>query len=348
MQVSPVQNYSTPASNPSVAEILLNSSTGWHGSITYSFEFICSVFHRATFLLVYSPNTTEPTYEEALASLENINVTVSGNTHVKWTIPWRQAAATSSRDRVNGRIWIFLVDSVINNGSDDGIMLDVLAEYSECHFHFPSVTPLTTLQYAVSAYSSDWIESSDFSLIGDSRTLNGTIAGGDTVRSVKDLVSRAALIDSDAEHPSVIYRAGALRGRFRSWFDVVAPWYYGWRSSFRYHGVVEPDKDNPSDGRLITYFESQALYTTNTAFTSPTIYQNAIQAFNPSVVNGFDVVVPYATFNRNFSPGQVIGDPSPGIRVRKASATDTLMTYRAAGDDFVAGFFLGVPRMVSA
>lgn len=345
--VAPFEGYTNITNNPSVANVLDKTCSAWNGSITFSFEFVCSVFHRATFLISYTPDEIPPTYEEALASTENINVTVSGNTHVKWTIPWRQAGATARNGHTNGRIWIFLIDSVVNNGSSDGILLDILADYSECHFHFPKVSPMTDYQYAVSAYSSDWIESSDFALKGDSRTLNGTIAGGDTVRSVKDVVSRAAVIHRDAANDRVVYKAGILRGRFMTWFDVIAPWYYGWRGSFRYHGVVRSDKASPFTHRYVTSFAPLSDLVDNVSLAVVGDFENAIQTFNPSVINGFDVIVPYVTINRNFSPGQIIGDPSPALRVWKAE-TDEMTVYRAAGDDFVAGFFLGVPRMVSA
>nr|URG14754.1 MAG: structural protein [Picornaviridae sp.] len=346
--VNPATTHTNPTNNPSVATVLTDACCAWNGSVTYSFEFVCSVFHRATFLISYTPDVFQPSYEEALASTENINVTVSGNTHVKWTIPWRQAAATHTSDLSNGKIWIFLVDSVITNGSDDGIMLDVLADFSECHFHFPTVAPLPDNQYAISAYSSDWIESSDFTLSGDSRTLNGTIAGGDTVRSVKDLVARASLIDHDTSSEFIVYKAGILRAGFRSWFDIVAPWYYGWRGSFRYHGVVRSDKENAFAGRYITAFEPLSSYVDNKAEMNLTDHHNAVQTFNPAVINGFDVIVPYTAFSKNFSSGQIIGDPSPGLYVHKAGSDDELLVYRAAGDDFVAGFFLGVPRMVTS
>jgi len=335
--VSPGYGYGSGLSNASVAETMYLSSCAWNGSITYSFEFVCSVFHRATFLIAYSPsNASGISYDEALTSLENINVTVSGNTHVKWTIPWRQAAASSTYD--NGRIFVYLIDAVRTNGSTDGIHLDVLADFRETQFHFPRHSAIQN-EYSAIAYSSDWIPSSDFSLVGDGRPDNSVVVGGDTPRTIKDLTARAALFATMADADMHVgYKNGPFAVQ-KSWMDKIIPWYYGWRGSVRYHGVYQ---SGPTNGDRVTVSFSPIEGTTEVV-TSNDPRISGVQVFNCNVMNGFDVIVPYAVRDKNFSLGQEKSAKASYIYVDKNNSAASMRIFRATGDDFVAGFFLGVP-----
>lgn len=328
--------------NPSVARVLTQRSYAWNGSITYSFEFVCSVFHRATFLIAYSPDNNASStipYWDALTSLENINVTVSGNTHVKWTIPWRQAECATNTN--NGRIYVYLIDAIRSNGSTDGISLNVLADFSGVQFHFPR-SRLSLSQYVGTAYSQDWIPSSDFSLVGDARPNNSVIVGGDTPRSLKDLTARAVNgLTMSAADTARSFKNGPFEVH-TNWSDVVIPWFYGWRGSFRYHGVYQSPVTDPD---RITVSFSPTLVTYETASgtnASPT----AEQVFNPAVTNGFDVVAPFAVAHRNFNLGQEMTGTSSSFYIEKESTDAQIDVYKATGDDFVVGFFLGVPQFL--
>lgn len=334
--VSPSETWSGYYDNPSVGSMMDMYCLGWNGTITYSFEFVCSVFHRATFLVAYSPTHTDvPTYSEALTSLENINVTVSGNTHVKWTIPWRRASAMTQDN--NGKIFVYLIDAIRSNGSTDGIHLDVLADLGKTHFHFPKAT--VDGAYVANVYSQDWIPSSDFALLGDDRPTNSVVAGGDTPRSVKDLVARAG--------GTVVIFADELRRGFKNgplathstWVDKIIPLYYGWRSSFRYHGVYKAQPDSAGPDRIRVAFDPQPG---REELIVHTPWISAVQVFNPAVMNGFDVVAPFCVADRNFNLGQEWKGSSTYTHITKENAA-VIEMYRAAGDDFVAGFFLGVP-----
>lgn len=331
----------TGKTNPSVAKMLHQRSVGWNGSITYSFEFVCSVFHRATMLIAYSPlDIANVSYAEALTSLENINVTVSGNTHVKWTIPWRQAEGVTPFVGDNGRIYVYLIDAIRTNGSNDGIELDVLANHGEVQYHFPYANVPAT-EYLATTYSQDWIPSSDFALAGDGRPNNSVIAGGDTPRSIKDLTSRANKAFTIVLADTNRYLKNGPFVEHKCWADVIIPWFYGWRGSFRYHGVVDATTAYPE--RITIGFDPWQG-TGETSNSAPTLL-SAIQVFNPLVMNGFDVVAPFAVQNRNFNLGQEQRGQSSYFHVRKEN-TSTVDVYKAAGDDFVVGFFLGVPRIV--
>lgn len=331
------------ATNPSVGNQLMSHAFSWNGSITYSFEFVCSVFHRATVLIAYSPsNVTNIPYDEALTSLENINVTISGNTHVKWTIPWRQAAASSKTE--NGRIHVYLIDAIRSNGSTDGIHLDVLADLSKVQFHFPRAQ-LIGGDYIADTYSKDWIPSSDFVLLGDDRPNNTVIVGGDTPRSVRDLTARAVeaftLGKSDT---AVSFKNGPFAQQV-CWSDRIIPWYYGWRGSYRYHGVYESESLN---GDRVTVSFVPVPGTAETVTTTPAreapFWATGIQVFNPTVMNGFDVIAPYAVREKNFSLGQEDFAESSYLHIHKNSSDGIVRVFKATGDDFVTGFFLGVPR----
>lgn len=345
--VNPATAYPSFGTNPSVANVLAATCVAWNGEITYSFEFVCSVFHRATILIAYSPTSTpNPTYKEALTSLENINVTVSGNTHVKWTIPWRQSIAAATGG--NGTIYVFLVDAVTANGSTDPIKLNVLADHSGVSFHFPEFEP--SLDRYATTYSSDWIPSSDFKLVGDARVQNTIVVGGDTVRTVKDLVSRAMHVTSiPPTRDSVTIKNTQLpvdAPRW-GWVDYVIPWYYGWRGSFRYHGITSANED-PVQPLRVTW-SGEPTVTTGITYDSPVAKPTAVQFFNPAVVNGFDVIAPYCTVDKNFDVGGRYVWGAGGITVEKFGlypAKFDVNIWRAAGDDFVVGFFLGVPSFI--
>lgn len=346
--VSPGTSYPSFGTNPSVANILMDTCVSWNGEITYSFEFVCSVFHRATILLAYSPNyhNTHPTYQQALTSLENINVTVSGNTHVKWIIPWRQAVASTAN--TNGTIYIYLVDSVTANGSTDRITLKVLADHSGVSFHFPEHEP--SLNRYATTYSSDWIPSSDFKMVGDARIQNSVIVGGDTIRNIKDLIARAAPVASlphDKDSVTVKNAQMSPDAPKWGWVDYIVPWYYGWRGSFRYHGIASGSTDPVQPIRVFWSGEPTISVDvdTNVTVAKPT----AVQYFNPAVTNGFDVIAPYCASDRNFDAGGGYTWRAGGLTVQKFGTYPkgfNVDIWRAAGDDFVVGFFLGVPAFI--
>jgi len=112
--------------------------THWTGDLTLRLEIVASVFHRATLLLAWDPIDSFPTartMEDAVMTLQNVTINVSGNTCVDVTIPWKQqqpwadlrapSTTTNTQARFsNGEILLFVVNPVTSNGSTDGIGLN--------------------------------------------------------------------------------------------------------------------------------------------------------------------------------------------------------------------------------
>lgn len=331
-------------SNGTLPRQLAINHAAWTGGIEISFEFVCSIFHRATLLLAYSPNGVQPTYDEAVNSLENVTVTISGNTHTKWYIPWRQPEAALVNTEANGRIYMFVVNPPVSNNPNSEIDITIVMNFRDVTFHFPRHQPHTQA-YLTTVYSSDWIEAQEFKLAGvDGANLYGVV-GGDPSRSLKDLVSKAGWYREDHDIGSdnrVTLREGYHSAGFASdWFELLTPMFYGWRSSFRYH--VIPRDGNPS--RIYALRDVSYIYDEDKPG-FPTL-PNSFEIVNTNIVNGGDFVAPYVAINRNFNPGQLSGYKASGICFENPNvASYKVDIFRAAGDDYVVGFYLGMPIML--
>lgn len=124
----------------------------WHGTLDFEFEIVCTAYHRCTLLFAYSPyRFTTPTFSDALNVLNNTNVTVSGNTTVKMSIPWRRpfpwlptfvsnrAFGAHNGDVANGTIYVYVVNPVTSNGSTDPIEVIVKLKSDDIQFALPTL-----------------------------------------------------------------------------------------------------------------------------------------------------------------------------------------------------------------
>ena len=124
----------------------------WHGTIDFEFEIVCTAYHRCTLLFAWSPYfSTTPTFDEALNVLNNTNVTVSGNTIVNMSIPWRRPFpwlptcgptkpyGSQSIEESNGTIWIYVVNPVTSNGSTDAIEVIVKTKSDDLALALPTL-----------------------------------------------------------------------------------------------------------------------------------------------------------------------------------------------------------------
>jgi hypothetical protein len=126
----------------------------WVGDIDITIEAVASVFHRATLLIAWEPNqpAATPSFSDALETLQNVTIPISGYTKTKITIPWKQNVAfqqtgltlvtntANNASCTNGEIYFFLVNPVTANGSTDGI--DVNVYYSSRNMKFFGPNPV--------------------------------------------------------------------------------------------------------------------------------------------------------------------------------------------------------------
>jgi len=131
---------------------IANMFSYWCGDLDFEFEFVSSVFHRGTILIAWDPagiSSAFPSFTDALTTLKNVTVDVSGNTSVKITIPYKQPMPwlsvggpltrvnTATFGAGNGMIYMYVVNPVTNNGSTDGITFNVYLSSSNIRFAQP-------------------------------------------------------------------------------------------------------------------------------------------------------------------------------------------------------------------
>jgi len=130
--------------------------TWWCGDLSFDLEVIASVFHRTTLLVCWDPIVgSAPSFADALQTLQNTTISVSGYSKTRIDIPWKQPTnylpAVANNDTVgsNGRVYIFVVNPLTSNGSTDSIAVNVYSYSDNIGFFAPEtsllagLTPLT-------------------------------------------------------------------------------------------------------------------------------------------------------------------------------------------------------------
>jgi hypothetical protein len=117
----------------------------WRGDMKYEIEFVSSVFHRTTILVLYDPvgNVTAP-YTSKVSTLQHWTFQVSGHSRETIIIPWKQMelvknvalpyhpgalTLASQVEFCNGVLYFVLLNPVTTNGSSSPVRINV---YSSC------------------------------------------------------------------------------------------------------------------------------------------------------------------------------------------------------------------------
>lgn len=337
--------------NDSLPSVLSNIHGSWSGTMRYRIEIPASVFHRATILVAYMPGPgAPPTYANALAYLDTCTVVVSGNTSTLIEIPWRQPTVTQPFDHVrhsNGQLIFYLLDTLVSNGSEDPVNIDVIGDWSGVNFHFPFKKPY--FKPAVEPLG-DWIDET-FVSFGTQSVDHISSIGGDATRTIKDLTSRMSLV----------VRGTAPSGTGASFFSGKAGYdmplngevYYayifrsmflGYRGSLR--ASVFGEKLEKSfayssygDDFPISYVPGPGAQQVNTYY--------GITYDNLDVVSTSDVVVPWmgrGFFTPGYYPESSYSMGKLTYRLYADYSDDpTFDLLLGSGDDAVFAFYLGVP-----
>lgn len=160
--VSPLMSRSTGATvtyEPTPLAGVAITHTGWRGDLVYTFEFVASVFHRATVLIAYDPypNVAAPTLAVALSTLENVTINISGNTCCSIRVPYKQPKPLSRLAnkffadgegvlRDNGTLFMYLINPVISNGSTAGVDYNVYLHSDNIKFFAPTAHAIHELE----------------------------------------------------------------------------------------------------------------------------------------------------------------------------------------------------------
>lgn len=327
----------------------------WCGDITYTFEFVASVFHRTTILIAWSPDDLAgvPDFNSALSALKNTTVYVSGNTTTSITIPWTQPQPTrpcNNASGTNGVIYVYIINPVQTNGSTDPVYVNVLAHSDNIAFLLPDIfgTRLATIYKGYDEEQSefvpttvvpfgppiDWVPVVPISFGQPTNIKNvGSAVTGDRTLSVKDLISRMSLsmiIPAQATNnmlelrPFPMTQGSPTVFGFLTWF---LPAYNGSRGSTRVSLNYQRTNNEP-------VFASYVPDPTNDIIIPGNIWSTvtpdqvitdayAFTSVNPTNSSNIDVVVPM-TISTNFYPGRNTGNAGGGSSDRDRGYTGFL------------------------
>jgi len=138
----------------------------WRGDINITVEFVTSIYHRASFLFAWDPAaftaSTPPTLAQALTTLKNFTVDISGNRTIKIKIPYKQQfpwtqfnlSNNATINNCNGVLYMFVINPVTANGSTDGMYVNFLLSSDNIKFAVPSPASTDTVLYAAQTFLS--------------------------------------------------------------------------------------------------------------------------------------------------------------------------------------------------
>jgi hypothetical protein len=348
----------------------------WRGDIDVTLEAVCSVFHRATILAAYFPNTadTAVTYANAVQTVKTWVIQISGNSVTEFTIPWSQpeeflscptALGTTTSLSGNGVLTLYLVNAVTTNGSTDPVYINFY--YSSKNMSFGHLNNTFTTNYGIflsSAMAPTNIVSGETAT--DSLFFKRFFGEGHAV-SVKELTNRMEYIAMTHDYlthftnTTLYWKYPAIGINDSTQLPVSGdanylslgtfPWvsyaYMGRRGSMNFTWFPSPAIDS---GYVLSAAITRAIPTNFQAYTSSSvdmfdISDDCFATYNPLIQNGMTVSVPYyyhGHFYPNYPP-QTSGEP---VVFRMEIATDNTINgalFQSSGDDFNWVFFRGIP-----
>lgn len=150
--------------------------------------------------------TANPTFSDALQTLQNVTVSIAGNESVAVKIPWRQpmpwtfvpdprfSTSPSLGGTTNGRIFVFVVNPLTSNGSTDSIACNVYVHSDNIAFASPDAKRIATFDVV------DELLSAPFCPVTDAEFGQGTKvdkpflrAFGEEYVSLKQLSSKLSI-----------------------------------------------------------------------------------------------------------------------------------------------------------
>lgn len=191
----------------------------WCGDITYTVEFVASVFSRATFVIAWSPASSglisaAPTMQQALNTLKTVTVQVVGNTSVDITIPyhsiypacrvgplfaWNNTVEQAVEGVTNGVVFVYCLNPVVDNGSSTPtVAFNVWIRSDNFAYFCPTLEKAAGTKY-VTMTGSEMVESTQSVMFGGKTDVAGVnlIAFGDCPKSVKHIAARQTFVDKN-------------------------------------------------------------------------------------------------------------------------------------------------------
>lgn len=360
--------------------------TYWCGDITFDVEVIASIFHRCTLLVAYDcsyNSAVSPTFQNALQTLPNVTINVTGRSRTSVTIPYRlnavwtktkamgPAAATVGFSGNNGKLYYFVVNPLTSNGSTDPIRINTYMYSKNMDFQYPTTSMINSHEVSVQVLAEDSAEVSFGSTVVHDRSL---LSFGVRFNSVKELASKMSryitllqpvtttagitfwgmkFSNKPGAPTSATVNPSADGSRMHmSLLGWVSQAYLTYRGGLRYAFHIEHGEVISVQGShklaYVALDDGPTFLSAQCATNLPPSYSNShtmISDDNPA----FDIVVPQI-HPWKFSCPRMVSATFPGTvtflsGILKVSATTTLHGNINAGaaDDATFGFFLGFP-----
>lgn len=359
---------------PSAMSQFATCCTSWVGDMTIRLEFVASVFHRATFLVAFDPlprpSGSEPNFADALSTLENTTIEITGNTCVDVVIPFMQPRPVLQSNESNGAIYVYLINPVVTNGSTTPIWINAFYSSDNIRFFAPNsagvslVPRYETYTRPLNRFS-DWMPSTriEFGKSTDLTNIGGEVYG-DVVRSVKDITTRLCLAMSpyarDADDgnyigypPGIMTATGPMHMNWSNMWDAA---YIGVRGSTRHSFIPFLDGTNWVNWSITCSRKilGWTLYGNNTWTDAGTVgllgATYALTRSNP-VQGSLDMVFPMTIPYSYRIPTAKVSDTlgkfflTLGLPLQVDSMLP-FMHLEGAGDDYVYGGYIGFPITV--
>lgn len=134
----------------------------WSGDITIRFEIIATVFHRCTILVAWDPiRGSAPNLDEAVQTLQNTTISISGNVTTDITIPWKKpypwgnvgpisatsVVGTFPNSMCNGEFHVYIVNPLTSNGSTDSLRVNLYMFSNNLALAAPLPKRISTIKY---------------------------------------------------------------------------------------------------------------------------------------------------------------------------------------------------------
>jgi hypothetical protein len=254
----------------------------WTGDLTFTLEFVATVFHRATLLVAWNPriDAATPSFASALETLQNVTVNIAGNTSVEITIPWKQVVpwkrvktyssvdATHTSTYCNGEFHIYVINPVTANGSTDGVMVNIYAHSNNIAYAVPSHERASGVgELAEVLLSSEFCPVNPVSFGPRTNLVDITKRSfGEEYTSVKQLTSKLGpysgriLVNSVtgmggiqiANYPMLSYNGFA--NPYENLFTYISSAYLGYRGSIRYMCHIHELKNAATPQRIGKFY----------------------------------------------------------------------------------------------
>lgn len=342
----------------------------WRGDLVFTFESVCSVFHRATILILYEPvnATLAAPYIDKAPALQHWTMAVNGSSKMEIKIPWKQIEhfkdinrPSSALNDGNGLLTVVLLNAVTTNGSTDPIMFNVFVRGEDMAFGSvsqlgaPTPIVLTALQ--------------------DTKDVHffGKYFGEEHPHTVKEMASRFTFqmyatvpvsvgpglsnsVITTVPSGSLLCSTVTGGTNVLSLVDYLSAAYVGSRGSYNY--IYFPDYGgtkhlNMTIARVLSGASSNAVVATSSQpypalAWGPLTY--SYHNINPSI----DVTMPHyfdglfrPTYYRTGGASQPVLQLSTTVQGSVAETVSIIPTLmKSGGDDFTLLGFRGLPAMI--